>query len=167
MAAGGAPVSDGTASPLDRRVLQIWRIRGLVVAAAVLLASAVIAGAVVAAGVAVPAVLAVAVVVCAVAATLAIAWPKLSYDRWRYTVGAHTLELEHGVLYRTHSSVPWLRIQNVDVEQGPLERRLGIVSLVIRTASSSTDGTIPGIAEREAEELRQLILGRVGGGDAV
>ena len=160
-------MTDPTATLLDPRVLRIWRIRA-VLFAAVLSGATIVAGALLAVG-GVNSLIAAttSAAVCLLVVVASLTWPKLSYDRWRYGVGEHTLELEHGVVYRTRSSVPWLRIQNVDIEQGPLERRFGIVSLVIRTASAATDGSIPGIAEHEAEALRQLILTRVGGGDAV
>lgn len=160
-------MNEPSASSLDPRVLRIWRIRALLVTAAFCLATATTGLALIAAGLPIWLVVASEAVVVAAIVAYAVMWPRLSYNRWSYTIGEHTLEIEHGVIYRTQSSVPWLRIQNVDVQQGPLERHFGIVSLVIRTASASTDGAIPGIAAEDAESLRQMILGRVGGGDAV
>jgi membrane protein YdbS with pleckstrin-like domain len=37
----------------------------------------------------------------------------------------------------------------------------------VRTAAASTDATIPGVAEADADELRRVILARTGRGDAV
>ncbi len=89
------------------------------------------------------------------------------YRAWSYTFGEHALEVRHGVLWRTVSVTPYFRVQHIDIEQGPVERSLGLVRLQLRTASSATDATIPGIAAGQADELRALILSRAGRGDAV
>ena len=60
-----------------------------------------------------------------------------------------------------------IRVQNVDVSQGPLERWLGLKKLTIRTASASTDATIPGLDDADAEQLRIRILERAGQDAAV
>lgn len=89
-------------------------------------------------------------------------WPQLAYDRWSYELGDDALELRHGVLMQTWSVIPYGRVQHVDVRQGPLERRLGLVELVVRTASAATDATLPGVTREQAEELRATILRRAG-----
>jgi membrane protein YdbS with pleckstrin-like domain len=58
-------------------------------------------------------------------------------------------------------------VQYVDINQGPIERALGLARLRVHTAAASSDATIPGIAADEADALRQVILERTGSGDAV
>ncbi len=98
---------------------------------------------------------------------LAWIWPHLLYERWRYEIADVALELRHGVLTRTHSAIPYFRVQHVDITRGPLERLLGLSTLVVHTASAATDATIPGISVHAADSLRDVILARTGGGDAV
>ena len=71
------------------------------------------------------------------------------------------------MLYRQASLVPYHRIQQIDVTRGPLERALGLSHLVLRTASATSDGMIPGIPAERADELRRLLLERAGLDDAV
>ncbi|CAN5137741.1 hypothetical protein BH24ACT1_BH24ACT1_01140 [soil metagenome] len=99
----------------------------------------------------------------------ALAWrlPRLGYDAWRYELTASTLELWRGVLVRRHSAIPYFRVQHIDITRSPFERALGLSQLVVRTAAASTDARLPGIAESEAELLRDVILARTGTGDAV
>lgn len=84
---------------------------------------------------------------------------------WRYRFGDEALEVHHGVWWRTLAAVPYQRIQQVEVEHGPLQRRFGVVSLALRTASTTSLGTLPGIAVDEAETVRRMLLQRAGRDD--
>ncbi|MFZ4810357.1 MAG: PH domain-containing protein, partial [Ilumatobacteraceae bacterium] len=53
----------------------------------------------------------------------------------------------------------------VEVEHGPLQRRFGVVSLALRTASANSLGTLPGIAVDDAETVRRMLLRRAGRDD--
>lgn len=87
------------------------------------------------------------------------------YRAWRYRFGPDALELERGIWWRTASAVPYQRIQQVEVEHGPIQRRLGLVQLSLRTASTSSLGSLPGIAEAEAGTIRSWLLRRAGADD--
>jgi len=98
---------------------------------------------------------------------MAIAWPPLQYDAYRYAVREHDLLVQSGVLYRRWSSVPLSRIQHVDTRQGPLERLFGVQRLLVYTAAGvSADGVIPALTEPAAVALRDA-LSRRGGDDGV
>jgi uncharacterized protein len=89
------------------------------------------------------------------------------YRRWRYRFGEDALEVERGIWWRTVSAVPYQRIQQVEVGHGPLQRRLGMVTLSLRTASLAALGTLPGIAADEATEVRAALLRHAGEHDGV
>lgn len=84
---------------------------------------------------------------------------------WRYRFGDEALEVHHGVWWRTLAAVPYQRIQQVEVEHGPLQRRFGVVSLALRTASATSLGALPGIAVDDAEAVRRMLLQRAGRDD--
>lgn len=149
--------------PLERRVLSLWRIRSslaLGVWVALVLAASTGAGEL-GRG------LVTAVVLAVVGGLLVRWWTSLVWRAWQFRVGDGALHLRHGVLTRRESTIPYHRVQHIDLEAGPLERRLGLTSLILRTASASSDSTVPGIDAREAEALRTRILALVGTGDAV
>lgn len=98
---------------------------------------------------------------------LALVVPGVRHRRWSWALTDEGLELAHGVLVRTESSIPAFRVQQVDVRQGPLERAFGLVRLQITTASAGSDGTLPGIDADGADEVRRRILGRVAADDGV
>lgn len=74
-----------------------------------------------------------------------------------YLEMAEELVIRKGRLARTLVSVPYGRLQFVDVQSGPLARRFGMAELELHTASPQTGGTIPGLPIEEAEALRQRL----------
>lgn len=149
--------------PLERRVLSLWRFRGalvLLVAVAAVLAAGVASGAWAAGALA-------AAVLGAGGGLLVRVWTGLVWRAWQFRIGEHALHLRHGVLTRRESTIPFHRVQHIDLEAGPLERRFGLTSLILRTASASSDATVPGIDAAEADQLRARILELVGTGDAL
>lgn len=111
-----------------------------------------------------------AVVAVAVAVLMALTgWVRASLilRRWSYRFGEHALELQHGWLVHRTSVVPYHRIQTVEQSAGPMMRWFGLVGLTLRTASASTDGTIPGLEVARADALRRELATRAGRDDAV
>ena len=53
--------------------------------------------------------------------------------------------------------IPFSRLQFVDTRQGPLDRMLGLSSLVLHTAAVGSSTSIPGLPTPEAEGLRQRL----------
>lgn len=148
---------------LDRRVLSLWRLRAAIVVASVV---ALILAAFAGTGTVIIG-LAVALVLALVGGLVVGWWTRLVWRAWQFRVGDHALHLRHGVLTRRESTIPLHRVQHIDLEAGPLERRFGLTSLVLRTASASSDATVPGIDAAHADELRERILALVGTGDAL
>lgn len=70
------------------------------------------------------------------------------------------LLIRKGILFRSLVVVPYGRMQYVDVEAGPLDRKLGIAKVQLHTASASTDANIPGLVPDEAERLRDRLTVR-------
>jgi uncharacterized protein len=158
------------AQPLDPAVRTLWFV-GALVQAFVMAMVAMVALLVVwaASDGAVPSWVSVTVAAMIAVGLSWLGWwhSRAAYERWRWTLTGRALELRHGVIWRQVSAVPYTRLQQIDVEQGPIERRLGIVTLKLRTAAATSDGTIPGITAGEADAVRARILERAGRGDAV
>jgi membrane protein YdbS with pleckstrin-like domain len=70
------------------------------------------------------------------------------------------LLVRRGILFRTLVVVPYGRMQYVDVEAGPIDRRFGIARVQLHTASPGTDAYIPGLAPEEAARLRDRLARR-------
>jgi hypothetical protein len=145
---------DGGFRPLHPAAPFIWRVVG--VPATTIVAGVVVAIVLAAAGPEPAAAIAGSLALVGIGVA---AWhPTLRYRYWRYRVGDDALELRHGVWFRTSAAVPFHRIQQIDVEQGPIQRRYDVVTLRLRTASAMSDATVPHLAAAEADLLRERLL---------
>ncbi|MGH2783224.1 MAG: PH domain-containing protein [Thermoleophilaceae bacterium] len=92
---------------------------------------------------------------------VAIGWGLWLIDRnwraWGYAEREDDLLVTHGVLFRKLTVVPYGRMQFVDVQSGPLERRLGLATVQLHTASPASDARIPGLPPDEAARLRDRL----------
>lgn len=80
------------------------------------------------------------------------------YRSWGFEVRDDHLYLEHGVLVKINSMVPFVRIQHVDTQRNPLHRLLGLSEVVVFTAGSrGADVTIPGLVPGKAVEMQEKL----------
>ncbi len=100
-------------------------------------------------------------------------WAKLSYHFYKYELTDVGFRKEYGVIYKKYVTIPYDRIQNVDIYRGILARILGLSDLNIQTAGSSAvvsrngyaggvgaEGRLPGLSKEVAEELRDELVNR-------
>jgi len=106
---------------------------------------------------------AIALVAGAIFTGVAVVWARMAWSRWRWSAGPESPDLRHGVVTARASLVPYFRIQQIDIVRDPLERMLGLSSLILRTASATSDAKIPGIPVALADALRMRLLTRAGG----
>lgn len=90
-------------------------------------------------------------------------WAKLTYKYYRYELSRDAYHSEKGVVIKKYISIPYERIQNVDMNRGILSRILGLSDLDIQTAGRSTagfsnEGRLPGIDKEEAVRLRDELI---------
>jgi len=77
-----------------------------------------------------------------------------------YAEDADDLLVRKGILFRSLTVVPYGRMQFVDVNAGPLDRRCGVAEVRLHTAAAQTDATIPGLPPEEAARLRDRLTAR-------
>lgn len=105
-------------------------------------------------------------VIVLVVLIIAYIWAKLTYRYYRYELGEIVFKKEHGVIYKKYVSIPYDRIQNVDIHRGILARLLGLSDLQIQTAGGITvssygafsEGRLVGLTKEEAERLRDEVI---------
>jgi membrane protein YdbS with pleckstrin-like domain len=92
-------------------------------------------------------------------------WIPHFYGSIAYTLTEKEIVWRRGVWFKNTGIVPYDRVTNVDIAQGPLSRSLGIAALKVQTAGYSgqqkAEIRLEGIIE--FEELRELIMGFVRG----
>lgn len=74
-----------------------------------------------------------------------------------YYIGEDDVTVGRGIMFRRVDVVPYARMQEVNVEAGPIQRHWGLASVTMETASTTTDVSIPGIETAEADRLRKLL----------
>lgn len=80
------------------------------------------------------------------------------YGNWGFEIRDDHLYIQHGVLKKTYSMVPFVRVQHVDTDRGPVDRALGLSTLRVYTAGSKgADIKIPGIEKTEASDLQKKL----------
>ena len=91
---------------------------------------------------------------------------RLSYHFWRYELAENAVKIEKGIIWKKYISIPYDRIQNVDIYRGVFARLLGLSDLQLQTAGYSgqhkrTEGRMPGLSPEIAEQLREKLVQRV------
>jgi len=86
--------------------------------------------------------------------------PPVRYRRWRWQLTDLAVELRHGVLVHQQETVPYFRIQQIDINAGPVDRLLDLATLRVQTASASGSALLPGIAAADAPTVRAELLAR-------
>lgn len=85
----------------------------------------------------------------------------LYWTRFEFRVGEDEIRIDSGIFSRTHRSIPFDRIQDVDISQGPLARLVGTAKVKFETGGSSgpgqDEGVLHAIPLERAEQLRALI----------
>ena len=150
-----------TLTPLDRGLLRLMQIRGAF--AGLILVAAALAGEVALHGrfsdLPWGLLLAPALVLFLYLALWA---PPRRYRAWGYGMDSEELQVGRGVWTRVQTVVPLDHVQHIDLSQGPLERALGICSLVLHTAGTlHSQIVVPGLTRATAEWMRDEIRGRI------
>ena len=93
-----------------------------------------------------------------------IAW--LAHRFYRYELTEEAYKAERGIIWKRYISIPYSRIQNVDIYRGILDRLLGLSDIQIHTAgyggvggaNRGSEGRLPGLDRQKAEELRDELI---------
>lgn len=102
--------------------------------------------------------------VAAAGLTLVVVALLLRWSLTTYTVGSDALSFNEGLLSRRHRTVPYDRVQQVDVVRQLRHRVLGLARLQIETAGGrGSEVALDALSLREAERLRRSLSSLAGG----
>ncbi|ODP39343.1 PH domain-containing protein [Sphingomonas turrisvirgatae] len=143
--------------PLERGQLNAMRLNGAVFFAALAVGSAIPSYALGRSLDWLPVWAAPALLVLAGLWSVLIAAPR-RWSRWGWAWTGRELHVAHGWLTRSHTIVPAIRVQHIDVTQGPVERMFGVATLVLHTAGTAhSEVHLPGVSRDTAETIRDAI----------
>lgn len=97
-------------------------------------------------------------------------WARLTYRFYRYELTDTAFRKEHGIIWKKYVTIPYDRIQNIDIYRGLIARLLGLSDVQIQTAGGITrgsygafaEGRLPGLDTQTAEQLREELIRRGG-----
>jgi hypothetical protein len=75
-----------------------------------------------------------------------------------YLLREDDLLFRRGILFQRFVAVPYGRMQLIDITRGPVARWLGLADLKFVTAAATAGVSIPGLAEADAESLRDRLV---------
>jgi putative membrane protein len=96
--------------------------------------------------------------VAAIAGVVFLFFGWLAWSRFKYGVGEREIVIESGVLSRNRRSIPFDRIQDVDIERALLARVFGLAKVRIETGAGGKDeGLLDSVTVAEADRLRAAV----------
>ena len=86
----------------------------------------------------------------------------LSYRKKGFAFRNHDVLYRSGIIATSTMVIPYNRIQHVALHEGLISRYFGLAKIEIFTAGGhSSDIEIPGIEKAQAEDIKQLLMGKI------
>lgn len=92
-------------------------------------------------------------------------WAYLTYKYYFYELRNEGIRIEKGVIWKKYTTIPYDRIQNVDIHRGIVARLVGLSEVDIQTAGASSgrrrrtaEGTLPGLRTDVAKDIRNKLV---------
>lgn len=104
-------------------------------------------------------ILAAEAVVIVYAVISLVVFPTIEYRQWGYLIEEDKVVIRHGIFFVNITVIPVIRIQNITVSQGPINRRLGLYEVEISLASGSF--SIEGLSEETAHSISENLKTRL------
>ncbi|UFH45543.1 PH domain-containing protein [Flavobacterium galactosidilyticum] len=93
---------------------------------------------------------------------LIILFSILGFQKKGFAFREHDVLYRHGVIATNTIVIPYNRVQHVALHEGLVSRFFGLAKIEIFTAGgSSSDIEIPGIEKEQAENIKQLLMGKI------
>lgn len=93
---------------------------------------------------------------------IALLFSRISFKKKAYAFRNHDVIFRSGFIATNTMVIPYNRVQHVALHEGFIARFFGLAKVEIFTAGGvSSDLEIPGIAKEEAENIKQLLMGKI------
>jgi uncharacterized protein len=87
---------------------------------------------------------------------------RLSFPRRGYLVRERDIAYQRGLIRYKLTSIPFNRIQHVELIQSIIAKRLNLATIKVYTAGSSSDDLeIPGLPLQVASQIREFLTGKI------
>ncbi|MEW6073418.1 MAG: PH domain-containing protein [Planctomycetota bacterium] len=87
-------------------------------------------------------------------------YEALAYFTTRYRFTATEIVVRRGLIFRSERHIPFARVQNIDLVQNPIERRLKLAEVRLETASGEApEAILRDLSLDAVAEMRRRVLG--------
>lgn len=87
---------------------------------------------------------------------------RISFRKKGFAFRNHDVLFRNGIIATNTIVIPYNRVQHVALHEGLVSRYFGLAKIEIFTAGgSSSDIEIPGIEKSQAENIKQLLMGKI------
>ncbi len=87
---------------------------------------------------------------------------KIGFRYRGYLIREKDIAYKRGLIRYKLTSIPFNRIQHVELNQGVLAKRMGLATIKVYTAGSSSDDLeIPGLPIETAGQIREFLTGNI------
>lgn len=89
---------------------------------------------------------------------------SVGFKKRKYAIREKDISFKKGIFFRSLTTVPFNRIQHIEIDQGPVSRFFGLVSLMVFTAGDSSDDLkISGLLKEDAQQIKEFISNKIDG----
>jgi membrane protein YdbS with pleckstrin-like domain len=87
---------------------------------------------------------------------------RISFKKKGFAFRTHDVLYRYGIIATNTIVIPYNRVQHVALHEGFVSRFFGLAKIEVFTAGgSSSDIEIPGIEKEQAENIKQLLMGKI------
>ena len=102
------------------------------------------------------------IIAAAILFALILLFSKIAFNKKGFAFRNHDVLFRSGIIATNTIIIPYNRVQHVALHEGLVSRFLGLAKIEIFTAGgSSSDIQIPGIEKLQAENIKQLLMGKI------
>ena len=93
---------------------------------------------------------------------LLVVFSSIGFKKKGFAFREHDVLYRYGIIATNTIVIPYNRVQHVALHEGLVSRYFGLAKIEIFTAGgSSSDIEIPGIEKEQAENIKQLLMGKI------
>lgn len=93
---------------------------------------------------------------------LLVIFSRISFKKKGFAFRTHDVLFRNGIVAVNTIIIPYNRVQHVALHEGLISRYFGLAKIEIFTAGgSASDIEVPGIQKEEAENIKQLLMGKI------
>lgn len=81
--------------------------------------------------------------------------PFFEYKQWSYRINEEEISFTEGIFFKKSVTIPIVRIQSINLSEGPINRKFNLADVKIGTAGGSYK--IPNIDKEEVEKIREFL----------